>query len=178
MSLLENTWMMHRLDLENESWKLEWIILRWWAPENQTEKTLELLRMGEKNSHNRKQLWEDGIKLEPWILKRMEQDLRETLLRSSQTREWRRETSPWIVETPRNNEEYKGWINNEKILKDLGERHLADDNSFLCQTLKWIYDNSEKEELGKILEKGLWVRAHSKDTPLNNYLKERLHRLK
>ena len=26
------------------------------APENQTEKTPELLRMGEKNSHNRKQL--------------------------------------------------------------------------------------------------------------------------
>ena len=47
--------------------------------ENQSEKTLELLRMDEKNSHNRKQLWEDGIKLEPWILKRMEQDLEEKL---------------------------------------------------------------------------------------------------
>ena len=82
-SWLDNTWTMHRYDLENESWKLEWIILRWWATENQSEKTLELLRMDEKNSHNRKQLWEDGIKLEPWILKRMEQDLRETLLRSS-----------------------------------------------------------------------------------------------
>ena len=66
-----------------EGWKLEWVITRWWAPENQTEKTPELLWMDEKNSHNRKQLWEDGIKLEPWILKRMEQDLRETLLRSS-----------------------------------------------------------------------------------------------
>ena len=32
--------------------KLEWIILRWWAPEKQTEKNLELLRMGEKNSHD------------------------------------------------------------------------------------------------------------------------------
>ena len=32
----------------------------------------ELLRMGEKNSHNRKQLWEEGIKLESWILKRMD----------------------------------------------------------------------------------------------------------
>ena len=39
--------------------------------------------MDEKNSHNRKQLWEDGIKLEPWIFKRMDQDLREILLRSS-----------------------------------------------------------------------------------------------
>ena len=47
------------------------------------ETTHEMLRMGEKNSHNQKQLWKDGIKLEPWIFKRMEQDLRETLLRSS-----------------------------------------------------------------------------------------------
>ena len=33
-------------------------------------KTPEFLRMGEKNSHNRKQLWEDGIKLAPRIFKR------------------------------------------------------------------------------------------------------------
>ena len=48
----EYTWMMHWLDLENESWKLEWIILNWWPSDKQTEKTPELLRMGEKNSHN------------------------------------------------------------------------------------------------------------------------------
>ena len=34
-------------------------------------------------SHDQKQLCEDGNKLESRILKRMEQDLRETLLRSS-----------------------------------------------------------------------------------------------
>ena len=83
MSWLENTWAMHRYDLENESWKLEWILLRWWAPENQTEKTPEMLWMGEKNSHNRKQLWEDGIKLELRIFGRTGKDLRGTLLRSS-----------------------------------------------------------------------------------------------
>ena len=33
--------------------------------EKKTEKTPELLRMSEKNSHNRKQLLEDGMKLEP-----------------------------------------------------------------------------------------------------------------
>ena len=27
-----------------------------------------------------------------------------------------------------------------------------------------------KEESGKILEKDLWVRAHSKETPLNDFL--------
>ena len=44
------------------------------APENQTEKTPELLRMGEKNSHNQKQLWEDGIKLELRIFGRTGKD--------------------------------------------------------------------------------------------------------
>ncbi len=86
---------MHRYDLENESWKLEWIILRWRAPYNQTEKTPELLWMGEKN-FSRSKLWEfltskimgmnnyeDGMKLEPWIFKRTDQDLGEILLRSS-----------------------------------------------------------------------------------------------
>ena len=38
-------------------------------------------------------------------------------------------------------------------------------------------NGSEKlEELGKILGKDLWVRAHSKETPLND-LKERLGQL-
>ena len=59
-----------------------------------------------------------------------------------------------------------------KELKDLGERHLTDDNSFLHQTLKRILEAPGKlEESGKILEKGLWVRAHSKEPPLNDCLK-------
>ena len=61
-------------EFQNESWKLRMNNSEMMAPENQTEKTPELLRMGEKNSHNRKQLWEDGNKLESRILKRMEQD--------------------------------------------------------------------------------------------------------
>ena len=32
----------------------------------------------------------------------------------------------------------------------------------------------ELEELGKILGKDLWVRAHSKDTPSNDYLKREI----
>ena len=44
--------------------------------------------------------------------------------------------------------------------------------SILTSHLKRIENNSgELEESGKILEKDLWVRAHSKDTPLNNWLK-------
>ena len=62
-------------------------------------------------------------------------------------------------------------------MKDLGERHLTDDKSFLRQTLEDLRIAPKKlEEPGKILGKDLWVRAHSKDTPLNN-LKERLRRL-
>ena len=55
---------------------------------------------------------------------------------------------------------------------------MTDDESFLRQTCKRILRISpgELEESGKILGKDLWVRAHSKDTPLND-LKERLRRL-
>ena len=40
---------------------------------------------GWKEFSQSKKLWKDGIKLEPWILKRMEQDLREILLWSSKS---------------------------------------------------------------------------------------------
>ena len=55
---------------------------------------------------------------------------------------------------------------------------MTDDKSFLRQTLKEFEGTSKKlKELGKIMGKDLWVRAHSKETPLNN-LKERLRWLK
>ena len=83
MNWLEDIWMMHRQNFRTRAESWEWIILRWWAAENQSEKTLELLWMVEKNSHKRKQLWEDGIKLGSWILGRTGKDLRGTLLWSS-----------------------------------------------------------------------------------------------
>ena len=43
----------------------------------------ELLRMGEKKSHNRKQLWEDVVMLESRIFERTDKIWRKTLLRSS-----------------------------------------------------------------------------------------------
>ena len=43
----------------------------------------EMLRMGENNSHTRKQVREDGIKLELRIFGRTGKDLKGTLLRSS-----------------------------------------------------------------------------------------------
>ena len=45
--------------------------------------------------------------------------------------EWHRETPPIIIEAHRKNQKRRGWANYEKNLKDLGERHLTDDNSFL-----------------------------------------------
>ena len=56
------------------------------------------------------------------------------------------------------------------FLKDLGEIHMTDGNSFLRQTSKRILRISpgDLEESGKILGKDLWVRAHSKETPLND----------
>ena len=50
--------------------------------------------------------------------------------------EWQRETSPRIIEAHRKNQKRRGWANYEKNLKDLGERHMTDDNSFLHQTSK------------------------------------------
>ena len=126
-------------EFKNESRKLEWIILRWWAPENQTEKNLELLRIGEKNSLNRKQLWEDGIKLAPWILKRMEPNMEENSSSVFKIWELRWETPPRIVEILRD-DEFKGWTNGDNNLTDLGERNLTDDNSFLRQTWRRIWE--------------------------------------
>ena len=53
------------------------------APKNQTEKTPEFLRMGKKNSHNRKQLWEESMKLEPRVLREQVRFGGKTILRSS-----------------------------------------------------------------------------------------------
>src|SRR3954464_12388438 len=103
----------------------------------------------------------------------MDQDLRETLLQSSN------------VETDDEKHHHEllrhSGMKIRKVeptmkeLKDLGERHLTDDNSFLRQTSKRILEALGKlEESGKILEKDLWVRAHSRETPLNNTLKREI----
>ena len=50
---------------------------------------------------------------------------------------------------------------------------MIDDNPFLRQTLKDLRIAPIKlEESGKILEKDLWVRAHSKETPLKRLLEK------
>ena len=45
---------------------------------------------------------------------------------------------------------------------------MTDSESFLRQTSKriWEIELGKLEESGKILGEDLWVRAHSKDTPL------------
>ena len=62
----------------------------------------------------------------------------------------------------------------KKNLKAVLEKSYDWWNPYLRHNLKEFEYNSRKiEESGKILEKDLWVRAHLKETPLNN-LKERL----
>ena len=52
---------------------------------------------------------------------------------------------------------------------------MTDDNSLSRQTWKKMRVTPGRlEESGKILGKDLWVRAHSKDTPLNDYLKREI----
>ena len=75
--------------------------------------------MGENNSHNRKQLWEDGIKLEPHISERTDEDLEEKLFFGLQM------TTKYttnITEILRENENRKGWANNEKNLNEILEK--------------------------------------------------------
>ena len=52
---------------------------------------------------------------------------------------------------------------------------MTDENSFLRQTLKEFLRIApgELEEPGKILGKDLWVRAHSKETPLKRFKREK-----
>ena len=123
--------------LENDNWKLRMNNLKWWTPDNQTKKTLELLRIGENNSHYQKQLWEDDIKLEPWILKRMEQDLRETLLQSSKLRMTTRSTTMNYLDTLEWRKEERlsqRWKEFERSWRKTYDRWWI----ILTSNLKWI----------------------------------------
>ena len=69
------------------------------------ETTHEMLRMGEKNSHNWKQLWEDSVKLEPWIFERMDKIEGNKIFFSLQMLRMMMGTTMTIYETLRNKEE-------------------------------------------------------------------------
>ena len=64
----------------------------------------------------------------------MGQYLKETLLRSSKS-ENDDEKHHQVVEILRD-EKMEGWANDEKNLKDLGEIHMTDDESFLRQNFE------------------------------------------
>ena len=150
-----------------ESW--EWINLKWWTPDNQTEKTLELLRMGEKNCLNWKQLWEDDNKLESWIIERMDKIEREEIFFGLQ-----------MLRMTTRNTTKNYWGTPEWRMERLSQRWKEFERSWR-NTYDWwwiiLTSNLEKnyritperlEELGKILGKDPWVRAHSRETPLND----------
>ena len=145
--------------------------MTWWPSEERNGNNSWNAMDGWKEFSQSTQLWKDGVKLEPWILKRMEQDLRETLLRSSNVENDDEKHHHELLAL--RNEEWKGWANDAKNLKDLREIHMTDDESFLHQTLKDLRIAPVKlEESGKILGKDLWVRAHSKETPLKWFKRE------
>jgi hypothetical protein len=100
------------------------------------------------------------MKLESRILKRTNQDLRET--------------PPWIVETLRNNEKMKVGIK-MKELKENSKKIIDWWEFILTSRFEGIWEQLRKklEESGKILGKDLWVRAHSKETPLEWMLEKR-----
>ena len=100
--------------------------------------------------------YEGGMKLEPWIFKRMDQDLEEKLFFDLQmtTR-----NSTKITEILRENEKRRGWANND--LKSILEKHLTDEiHSYVKLWKEFGITPGELEESGKILGKDLWVRAH------------------
>ena len=80
-----------------------------------------MLQMGMERFSWLEMILEDGMKLEPWIFKRMDQDLGEILLQSSKLRMMKRTTTK-IIETLQNNEEYKYWSKYEKNLKAILEK--------------------------------------------------------
>ena len=107
-----------------------------------------------------KQLWEEGIKLEPWILKRMDQDLRETLLWSSKSENDDEKHHQNYWDTPGEWKSERLSQQRKEFENDLGEGMWLM-KSYLRQTSKGFENSSRKlEESGKILEKDLWVRAH------------------
>ena len=66
-----------------------------------------------------------------------------------------------IVEILRENEKRRGRVNNENNLKLTLEKRLTDKIHTYVKLRKGFENNSGKlEELGKILGKDLWVRAH------------------
>ena len=84
------------------------------------ERIHEMLRTGMKIIPHNQNDNEDGMKLEPRILKRTGQDLRETLLRSSnvENEDEKCHKNCWALR----NEELKGWTNDEQELKAILEK--------------------------------------------------------
>ena len=158
--------------MTTESW--EWIHLNWWTPDNKLRRLLNLLRIVEKNSHNPKTTmrgWQQS-----WITNLEENGLRyggkfffglQVLWKTM------RDTTMTYWGTP---EETKA--------KRLSQLWKEFERSWR-NTYDWwwiiITSNLEKnyritperlEESGKILRKDLWVRAHSKETPLKWFKRE------
>ena len=125
------------------------------------ETTHEMLRMGKKISHNRKQLWEDGIKLEPWISGRTGKHLRGIVLRSSKFEnddekhhhELLRHSGMKIIKVEPTMKIIWKILEKDIWLMTI-HSYVKFENEFENNSGKGL------EESGKILGKDLWVRTH------------------
>ena len=123
----------------------------------------EMLRMGMKRIPHNRNNNEDGMKLEPRIFKRTGQDLRETLLRSSNVENEDEKCHEELLSTPEWRIK-KVEPTMKRIWKRSWRRHVTDGNhSYVTLWKEFEYNSRKIEESGKILGKDLWVRAHSKE---------------
>ena len=153
-------------------------IMTWWPSDDREKKaTLEMRRMGEKNSHNRKQLWEDGIKLELCIFGRTGKDLRGTLL--------------WSSKSENDNEKHhhelfrhSGRIKNEEVeptvirIWQILEKYiwLMIIHSYVKLGEEFESNSVKEKSQVRSWEKTCGLGPTQKKTPLNDF-EERLHRL-
>ena len=164
--------------LENESWKLR--MRNYDMMVFGGKKWKQLMKcsgwLWQEFSHS-KTIMRGWHKIELWIFKRTDQDLGEILLRSSNV-ENDDENHHELLRHSRTMKNRNVEPTMKMFWKRSWRRNMTDDNSFLRQTLTRnlrIYPGNKKSQV-RSRGKDLWVRAHSKETPLND-LKDRLRRL-
>ena len=156
---MKNSW---RLKLKTENEEIFWNDGLRRITKNRIH---EMLRTRIKRIPHNRNNNEDGKKLEPRIFKRTGQDLRETLLRSPNVENEDEKCHEEFRDTPDEWQE-EGGAKDENNWKQAWRRHVTDGNHSYVTLWKEFENNSGIEESGKILGKDLWVRAHSKKSPL------------
>ena len=141
--------------------------MTWWPSEERNGNNSWNAPDGWKGFPQSKTIMSGWHKLALWIFKRMEQDFRRNTSSVFTWWEWWREP-PKLLRYFGRMKKRKGSTKDEKHLKAILEMACDWWNPFLHHTWKELrITPGELEELGKILGKDLWVRAHWREkTPL------------